>query len=130
METRDIDGAVLEIWTPAETLRGLAEGRVVVIDVRTPQEYMFEHIEGALLMPLAFFRPEALPGQSEKRIVLHCGSGGRSEKAARAAFAAGIPAIAHIGTGFKGWKADGLPHIGTDMATGAPKRMAGSASGG
>lgn len=123
METKAIDGATLEIWTPQEVARGMAGGQVVVIDVRTPQEYMFEHIEGALLMPLAFFRPEALPGQSEKRIVLHCGSGVRSERAARAAFAAGIPIIAHMSTGFKGWKADGLPHITTDMATGAPKRV-------
>lgn len=122
METRTIDGATLEIWTTDEVARGMAEGRIVLIDVRTPQEYMFEHIEGALLMPLAFFRPEALPGQSEKRIVLHCGSGGRSERAARAAFAAGIASIAHMGAGFKGWKADGLPHIATDMATGSPKR--------
>ena len=124
MDSKTIDGATLEIWTTEEVARGVAEGRVVVIDVRTPQEYMFEHIEGALLMPLAFFRPEGLPGQSEKRIVLHCGSGGRSERAARAAFAAGIPVIAHMGTGFKGWKADGLPHITTDMATGSPKRVA------
>lgn len=124
METKTIDGATLEIWTPQEVAQAMAAGRVVVIDVRTPQEYMFEHIEGALLMPLAFFRPEALPEQAQKRIVLHCGSGGRSERAARAAFAAGIPVIGHMGTGFKGWKADGLPHITTDMATGAPKRVA------
>lgn len=127
METKEIDGATLEIWTIDEVALGMAEGRIVVIDVRTPQEYMFEHIEGSLLMPLAFFKPEALPGQSEKRIVLHCGSGGRSEKAARAAFSSGIKSIAHMGDGFRGWKAAGQAYIGTEMSTGSPKRVPASA---
>ncbi|WP_238367639.1 rhodanese-like domain-containing protein [Mesobacterium pallidum] len=124
MKTETVDGATFETWTVDEVHTGMAEGRIVVIDVRTPQEYMFEHIEGALLMPLAFFAPSGLPGQAEKQIVLHCGSGMRSEKMARLAMSQGIGKIAHMEGGFGAWKQAGKPYIGTNMGTGAPQRVA------
>lgn len=58
---------------------------IVLIDVRTPPEYIMEHIDGALLMPMAFFRPRRCPRRDGKRIVLHCGSGARSGKMAEIA---------------------------------------------
>ncbi|OWU86359.1 sulfurtransferase [Oceanicola sp. 22II-s10i] len=125
MKTETVDGVTLETWTPEETRKARDAGEIVLIDVRTPQEFMFEHIEGALLFPMAFFDPAALPGQGEKRIVLHCGSGMRSDKMARKAIAAGLTQIAHVEGGFGAWKAAGLPYVGTDMGTGAPKRMPG-----
>ena len=121
MKTETVGDATFETWTAAELADAFNRNEVVVIDVRTPQEYMFEHIEGALLMPLAFFNPAKLPGQSEKRIVFHCGSGVRSERVARAAMDAGITKIAHLEGGFAAWKAAKLPYIGTNMATGAPQ---------
>ena len=121
MQSETVGQATLETWTPQEVAAAMAAGEIVVIDVRTPQEYMFEHIEGALLMPMAFFRAKGLPGQSDKRLVFHCGSGIRSEKVARAALEAGLTQIAHMGGGFGAWKAAKLPYIGTNMATGAPQ---------
>lgn len=121
MKTETVGDAVLETWTAQELAEAFDRNEVVVIDVRTPQEYMFEHIEGALLMPLAFFNANKLPGQSDKRIVFHCGSGVRSERVARAAIAAGVTHIAHLEGGFGAWKAAKLPYIGTNMATGAPQ---------
>lgn len=123
MKTEKIDGTIFETWTAAELAEAFDRNEVVVIDVRTPQEYMFEHIEGALLMPMAFFNANKLPGQSDKRIVFHCGSGARSERVARAALAAGITQIAHLDGGFGAWKAAKLPYVGTNMATGAPEVM-------
>lgn len=121
MKTETIGDAQFETWTAGELAAAFDRNEVVLIDVRTPQEYMFEHIEGALLMPLAFFKPEKLPGQADKRIVFHCGSGVRSERVSRAAIAAGITRIAHLEGGFAAWKAAKLPYIGTNMATGAPQ---------
>lgn len=123
MKSETVNGVDLETWDPEEVAAAMGRGEIVVIDVRTPQEFMFEHIEGALLMPMAFFTPSALPGQGEKRIVLHCGSGMRSEKMARAAIDAGLDRIAHMGGGFGAWKSAKLPYVGTDMATGAPKKV-------
>ena len=123
MKTETIGGAVLETWTPDEVEAAMVAGEIVLIDVRTPQEYMFEHIEGALLLPMSFFKAGALPGQSDKRIVFHCGSGIRSERVSRAAIEAGIGRIAHMEGGFGAWKASRKPYMGTNMGTGAPPKV-------
>ena len=123
MQTEAIQLATLETWTVQEVAAAWADNQIVLIDVRTVQEYSFEHVEGALLLPMSFFNAQKLPGQSDKRIVFYCGSGIRSEKVARAAIEGGISQIAHMEGGFGAWKAAKLPYIGTDMATGAPKRM-------
>lgn len=121
MKTEDTDNGPVELWTPAE----VAEARddIVLIDVRTPQEHTLERIPGALLMALQEFRPERLPGQESKRIVLHCGSGVRSGKAAEQCLAAGVAPIAHLEGGMSAWKEAGLEYIGTDMSSGAPTKM-------
>ena len=123
MKTEQVGDSLLETWTVDEVQQAFDANEIVLIDVRSPQEYMFEHIEGALLMPLAFFDAAKLPGQGEKRIVFHCGSGVRSEKVARSALAAGFDRIAHMEGGFGAWKGAKKPFIGTDMATGAPRRV-------
>ncbi|MGR3495442.1 rhodanese-like domain-containing protein [Citreimonas sp.] len=124
MKTETVGDATFETWAPDEVQAALDKHEIVLIDVRTPQEFMFEHIEGALLMPMAFFKADALPGQSEKKIVFHCGSGARSEKVSRAAIEAGMTQVAHMEGGFGAWKQSGKPHITTNMATGAPQRKA------
>src|SRR5690554_3536930 len=109
---------MIETWTVNEVAAARAE--IVLIDVRTPQEHGVERISGALLMALQEFRPDCLPGQERKRLVLHCGSGLRSGKAAALCLAAGLERIAHMEGGMAAWKDAGLAYIGTDMATGAP----------
>ena len=85
MRTEETPNGTLEHWTPQEVAEALARREIVLIDVRTPQEYMFEHVEGALLSPMAFLSPEHMPSQEGKRIVFHCGSGMRSAKVGGAA---------------------------------------------
>jgi rhodanese-related sulfurtransferase len=121
METEETENGTVEIWTAAEVAQ--ARGEIVLIDVRTPQEHVLERIDGAFLMGLQEFRPNRLPDQTGKRIVLHCGSGVRSGKAAAQCLAAGIAPIAHMESGLAAWKDAGLEWIGTDLATGAPKVM-------
>jgi rhodanese-related sulfurtransferase len=123
MKSETVNGATLETWDVDEVSAALGAREIVLIDVRSPQEFMIEHIEGALLSPIAFFDPNHLPRDTDRRIVLHCGSGMRSEKAARACIEAGFERIAHLGGGMGAWKSAGQPYVGTDMATGAPKRM-------
>ncbi len=123
MKTEQVGDSILETWTSDEVAEAFSRDEIVLIDVRTPQEYMFEHVEGALLMPMAFFDATKLPGQSDKRIVFHCGSGARSEKVARASIDAGMARIAHMEGGFGAWKGSHKPFIGTNMATGAPQKV-------
>ena len=112
--------ADLENWSPSQVKQALDAHEIVLIDVRTPQEYMMEHIDGALLMPMAFFDAASLPAQNGKRIVLRCGSGMRSGKVAQIAMDAGVTPLAHMEGGMVAWKQVGLPYRGTDMSTGAP----------
>ena len=123
MRTEEVDGKTVEHWTPAEVQQALKERRIVLIDVRTPQEYMFEHIEGALLAPMAFIDVNSLPEGGSKQVVFHCGSGMRSRNVAGMCLRAGANRIAHMEGGFGAWKAAQLPFIGTEMSTGAPKRV-------
>lgn len=123
METENLDGKTLETWDISEVWDAWQAGAIVLIDVRSPQEFMLEHVGGSLLMPMPFFDGSRLPDQSGKRIVLMCAGGVRSERMARATLEAGEARIAHLGGGFGAWKAAQLPYIGTDLATGAPKAM-------
>jgi rhodanese-related sulfurtransferase len=122
MKTQQLDGGTLEIWTPEEVSKAMEEGRVVLVDVRTPQEYAHERIPGAMLLPMQDFEASYLP-DSGKPIVLHCGSGIRSGKMAEKVLAAGADKVAHMDGGMGGWKQAGLTYVGTDPASGAPKRM-------
>lgn len=61
MKTEEVGQSILETWTVDEVAEAFSKNQIVLIDVRTPQEYMFEHVEGALLMPLAFFKADKLP---------------------------------------------------------------------
>lgn len=121
MKTETIGDAVLETWSIDEVAEAWNAGKIVLIDVRTPQEYMLEHVDGSLLMPMAFFRGDKLPEQGRKRLVLMCAGGVRSDRMARVAIEAGFDRIAHLEGGFGAWKSAKLPYIGTDLATGAPK---------
>lgn len=121
MQTETVNGKTLETWTPAEVAEGLRKKEIVLIDVRTAPEYMFESIEDALLAPLSHFSQKALPAGLGKHVVLYCGSGIRSRKAAEHCLGGGFGKIAHLKGGFANWKSSGMPYLGTNMATGAPE---------
>ncbi len=89
--------------------RGLADGSIVLVDVREPNEFEAGHIPGSVLHPLSTFDPALLPQPAGKRLVLSCRSGNRSLKAAAFAHAAGVPVDAHYAGGFLDWVAHGEP---------------------
>lgn len=119
-DKEQMDGGTLETLS-AEEVRPLYDrGEIVLIDVRTPAEYAFERINGALLFPMSSFDAKRLPDPGGKPIVFHCGSGVRSQRVAQACLAAGWTHIRHMAGGLAAWKGLGYPHIATDMASGAP----------
>lgn len=92
--------------------RGLADGSMLVIDVREPHEYEAGHIPGAVPHPLSTFDTDAVAAliRDDARMpVFSCGSGVRSVHALRAAQEAGLPIEAHYKGGFKDWYAAGEP---------------------
>lgn len=123
METEKTANGTLETWSVDEVARAFAANEIALIDVRSAPEYMIEHVEGALLMPMPFLIPEKLPSQEGRPLVFYCGSGKRSERVARRCLEAGMGHVRHMAGGFAAWKQAGNPYLATDMATGEPKRV-------
>jgi len=95
--------------TPAEVAQGLKEGRVVLVDVREPNETALERFPGAVLLPLSAFDPAAIAVPDGRDVVFACRSGRRSVTASLAAQQRGFPYRAHLAGGILAWKAAGLP---------------------
>jgi rhodanese-related sulfurtransferase len=95
--------------TPEEVAAGLAQGRMLLVDVREPNETAVERYPGAVLVPLSGFDPDSIPDPDGKQVVFACRSGKRSVTASLAAQAAGYPYLSHLAGGLIGWKAAGLP---------------------
>ena len=98
----------------------MKEEKVLLIDVREPDEYAAQRIPGALLYPLSTFDATTLPPDHPRRVVFHCGSGKRSAKAAAARLAAGATHAAHLVGGIGAWTAAGLHVIEISPVTGKP----------
>src|SRR4051794_16482973 len=95
--------------TPEDVARGLAEGRMLLVDVRELNETAVERYPGAAIVPLSSFDPSQLPDPKGKQVVFACRSGRRSVTASQAAQAQGLPYDAHLAGGILAWKAAGLP---------------------
>lgn len=95
---------------------GLAEGSILLVDVREADEYAAGHIAGAVFNPLSRFDPSALPvpGAGQK-VVIYCRSGRRSITAMEQARLAGrLDANTHFGGGILGWLNAGEPVVTGD----------------
>jgi len=95
--------------TPEEVARGLTEGRMLLVDVREPNETAVERYPGAVEVPLSSFDPAAIPDPEGREVVFACRSGRRSVTASQAAQVGGYPYDAHLAGGILAWKAAGLP---------------------
>jgi rhodanese-related sulfurtransferase len=99
----------VENLDPAEVARGLTEGRMLLVDVREPNEVAVEAYPDAIVVPLSSFDPGAIPDPQGRRVVFACRSGRRSVTASLAAQERGYPYDAHLAGGILAWKAAGLP---------------------
>src|SRR5262249_38228831 len=104
--------------TPEEVAQGLAEGRVLLVDVREPNETEIERYPEAFYLPMSEFDPAAIPDPQGRRVVFAFRSGNRSVTASLMAQAAGLPYDAHFAGGIKAWEEVGSP---TESCT-APRR--------
>ncbi len=95
--------------TPADVARGMAEDRILLVDVREPNETAVERYPGAAIVPMSTFDPAQIPDPQGRQVVFACRSGRRSVTASQMAQAAGLPYDAHLAGGILAWKAAGLP---------------------
>ena len=103
------DASRVNNLTPQEVAQGLAEGRILLVDVREPNEVAVESYPEAVVVPMSQFDPAAIPNPADKEVVFACRSGRRSVTASLAAQDGGFPYVSHLAGGIIAWKAAGLP---------------------
>ena len=94
---------------PDEGARGLSEGKILLVDVREPNETEVERYPDAFYLPMSEFDPAAIPDPQGRQVVFACRSGNRSVTASLIAQSAGLPYDCHLAGGMKAWKELGLP---------------------
>ncbi|MGI8526105.1 MAG: rhodanese-like domain-containing protein [Pseudolabrys sp.] len=95
--------------TAVEVARGIRDGRMLLVDVREPNETAIESYPDAVHVPLSAFDAGAIPDPAGRQVVFACRSGKRSVTASLAAQEQGYPYDSHLAGGILGWKAAGLP---------------------
>ncbi|HBG22222.1 MAG: rhodanese-like domain-containing protein [Syntrophaceticus sp.] len=81
------------------------EGEVILVDVRTQEEYDEKHIDGAILIPnetITDTEPEQL-SDKDAEILIYCKSGNRSSQAAEKLADMGFSNVYNILGGISEW---------------------------
>jgi rhodanese-related sulfurtransferase len=108
----------VENLPPVAVAAELDAGSVVLVDVREPVERDDQGvILGAVHVPRGMLEFRADPSSPahlselspERRVILHCASGGRSALAAVTLAAMGYRDVAHLDGGLAAWREAGLP---------------------
>jgi rhodanese-related sulfurtransferase len=98
--------------TPDEAEKILKSSKdVVVLDVRTPEEFQDGHIKGAKNLDVQddAFAEKLKQLDKDKTYVLHCAAGGRSSRVLKQMRELNFKSIYHMNDGFSAWKEAGKP---------------------
>jgi rhodanese-related sulfurtransferase len=89
------------------------EKNVIILDVRTPQEYQEGHISNAINIPVQILgqQLDKLNNFKDKKILVYCRSGHRSAIASQILDRAGFKNVYNLKGGLFEWKASGLPLV-------------------
>jgi len=84
---------------------------VLVLDVRTQEEFSSGHVPGAVNIPhdVLASRLSDLDGQKDRAVVVYCRSGKRAGMASAVLLDAGYTNIFHLEGDMNAWTAKGLP---------------------
>jgi phage shock protein E len=91
----------------------VAEGKVIVLDVRTPEEFSEGHIAGATNINFMAkdFATRIATLDTNKVYLVHCASGGRSRRCLPQLKQLGLKQIYHLDGGFSAWEEAGKPVV-------------------
>ena len=110
--------AQVECLDPDALETELGSGDVVLVDLRDSEEVTAGgRIPGSIHVPRGMLEFRADPSSTyhkepldpSKRVILHCGSGGRSSLGAVTLKSMGYTNVAHLEGGMKAWKEAGKP---------------------
>lgn len=108
----------VENLTVAQVAREMQEEGALLVDIREPGEDQKEGvIPGAIAAPrgmLEFWADPSSPYHRsefspDRRVILHCASGGRSALAADTLRQMGYSRVAHLDGGIRAWAQEGQP---------------------
>ena len=102
----------IETLTPDEAIKLATDESVVFVDLREPAEVEKGSLPGAVHVPRGLLEFQVDPQSpshnaqlaGKKKLVLYCGSGGRSALAAKALKDMGVFNVAHVAGGFPALK--------------------------
>ena len=88
-----------------------SDPQVIVIDVRTSDEFKSGHIPGAKNLDFFAddFAKQVAALDKSKTYLVHCASGGRSSKACKVFEKENVPSVYHLNEGFNAWEKAGKP---------------------
>lgn len=102
--------------SPGDVADKIADGKdIVLLDVRTPEEYAEVHLENALLLPVGELSANTLAGiglgenAKDKEIIIYCRSGARSKQAYDIMDSLGYTNIKSVVGGMVHWQEDDYP---------------------
>ncbi|HJV36199.1 rhodanese-like domain-containing protein [Geomonas sp.] len=101
-------GTVNVSSTQAKAMTAQKAG-LVLLDVRTPEEYQQAHLKGAKLIPLNELPQRVNEIPRDKPILVYCAVGRRSLKAADFLSAQGYHEVYQISDGLISWYKNGFP---------------------
>jgi rhodanese-related sulfurtransferase len=99
--------------TVEEFASTIKDSSVVVLDVRTPEEFSSGHIAGAVNMDFQSgnFEQEVLQLDKSKTYAVYCRSGNRSGQATAIMADNGFSPLFNLSGGMNDWSAAGLPVV-------------------
>jgi len=105
-------GSVVNLG-PAEFSKAIQPKDVVLIDVRTPEEYKEGYIEDAINLNYfgSDFELTISSLDKGKPVYVYCASGGRSEAACEDLVKKGVKMVYNLSGGMEAWRTQKLPVI-------------------
>jgi rhodanese-related sulfurtransferase len=114
-QSTSVEATGISVVSPEEAAATIADPPedLVILDVRTQEEYDEGHVEGAVL--LDFYRDdfaeELATFDRDVPYVLYCRSGNRSQQARQMMADLGFASVQDVDGGIVGWQDAGLPVV-------------------
>lgn len=100
------DVTVTEAWNLIQDKEEL-----VILDVRTQEEYDEGHIEGAVLIPVQELADRLDELNKSDELLVYCRTGNRSSSAIEILGEAGFSKVYHLSDGITSWISEGYPVV-------------------
>ena len=102
--TKSVENSSVTKITAKEAKVEIDKGNVIILDVRTKEEYTSGHIETSILIPVNDLEKEVenILKDKEQKVLIYCRSGNRSSQAAKLLVKMGYTNVYDFG-GIKDW---------------------------